>query len=71
VSEGVPSGGLLLNENQPWEGFYFFGAIFLLYVRCHALSECCKTHLSQIDRIVGFFFFYFIFMHFFLLYLIY
>jgi hypothetical protein len=45
---------LLLDENQLWEGLYFFCAIFLLYVRCHALSGCCKTHLLQMDRIVGF-----------------
>jgi hypothetical protein len=45
---------LLLDENQLWEGLYFFCAIFLLYVRCHALSECYKTHLLQMDRIVGF-----------------
>jgi hypothetical protein len=45
---------LLLNENQLWEGLCFFCAIFLLYVRCQALSGCCKTHVLQMGCIVGF-----------------
>jgi hypothetical protein len=37
-----------LDENQVWEGLdFFFFAIFLLYVRCHCPSGCCKTHILQ------------------------
>jgi hypothetical protein len=37
----------------------FLCAICSLYVRYHALSGCCKTHLLQMDRIVGFPIFYY------------
>jgi hypothetical protein len=40
-----------LDENQVREGLGSFFAIFLLYVRCHCLSECCKTYILQPIRI--------------------
>jgi hypothetical protein len=41
-------------ENQLQHPLDFFCAICSLYVRCHSPSGCCKTHLLQMDRIVGF-----------------
>jgi hypothetical protein len=43
-----------LDENQLWEGLYFFCAIFLLYVRYRCPNGCYKTYLLQTNHIAGF-----------------
>jgi hypothetical protein len=43
-----------LDENRLREGLDFCFAFFLLYMRCHCSSGCCKNHVLQTDRIVGF-----------------
>jgi hypothetical protein len=59
-SNGCHNSGERLEDDQLQHSLAFFCAICSLFVRCHVFSGCCKTHLLQMDRIVGFSFFIYI-----------